>query len=82
VKSGRVANPALVLEPQARRLSHLFDDDQEWVFTDGDGDEIDEQEESDDEDEVTAAPAVDPYLVRDAAGRRVKKVPDLAKYLP
>jgi hypothetical protein len=82
VKAGRVANPALVTEPQARRLSHLFDEELEWVFTDGDGEEIDEQQEADDEDEVTAAPAEDPYLARDAAGRRVKKVPDLAKYLP
>ncbi len=81
VKAGRVANPALVLEPQARRLSHLFDEGEEWVFTDGDGGEIDEQEEAEDEDEVTAAPAEDPYLVRDAAGRRVKRVPDMAKYL-
>jgi hypothetical protein len=82
VKAGRVANPALVLEPQARRLSHFFDEDQDWVFTDGDGGEIDEQEEADDEAEVTAAPEEDPYFVRDAAGRRVKKIPDMAKYLP
>lgn len=82
VKAGRVKNPALVLEPQARRLSHLFDEDQDWIFTDGDGEEIDEQEETDDEAEVTAAPEEDIYLVRDGTGRRVKKVPDVAKYLP
>ena len=43
VKSGRVKNPALVLDPQARRMSHLFDQEQEWIFTDADGEEIDEQ---------------------------------------
>jgi hypothetical protein len=82
VKAGSVKNPALVLEPQARRMSHLFDEEQEWIFTHADGEEIDEQEETDDEDEVAAAPEEDPYLTRDAAGRRVKKVPDVGKYLP
>ena len=82
VKAGRVKNPALVLEPQARRMSHVFDEEQEWIFTDGDGEEIDEQEETDDEDGVTAAPEEDPYFVRDATGRRVLKVPDVAKFLP
>lgn len=81
VKAGRVANPLLVLEAEARRMSHLFDEDQEWIFTDADGDEIDEQEESDSEEEVTAAQEQDPYIVRDAAGRRTKRIPDLEKFL-
>jgi hypothetical protein len=81
VKGGRVRNPRLVLEPQARRLSHAFDDDAAWVFRDGDGEEIDEQEEADDEDEVTAAPEEDPYFIRDAAGRRQRRIPDIVKYL-
>ncbi len=82
VKAGCVKNPALTLDPQARRMSHLFDEETEWIFTDADGEEIDEQEETDDEDEVTATPEEDPYLTRDAAGRRVKIVPDLGKFLP
>jgi hypothetical protein len=81
VKDGRVKNPALVLEPQARRMSHVFDEEQDWVFTDASGEEIDEQEEVDDEDEISAAPEEDPYFVRDAAGRRQKKLPDIAKFL-
>ena len=69
VKGGRVKNPALVLDPLARRMSHAFDAEQDWVFTDAEGEEIE------------ATPAVDPYFVRDAAQRRQKKIPDIAKYL-
>jgi len=82
VKEGRVKNPALVLEPQARRMSHVFDEEQDWIFTNADGEEIDEQEESEDgEDEIEAKPEEDPYLVRRNGGRRVKELPDIAKYL-
>lgn len=81
VKGGRVRNPALVLEPQARRMTHVFDEEQDWIFTDSSGEEIDEQEESEGEEEVEAAPEEEPYFVRDAAGRRLKKVPDIAKFL-
>lgn len=82
VRQGRVKNPALVLDPQARRMSHVFDGEPEWIFTDADGDEVDEQEEVEDEDEIEAAPEEEPYFVRDAAGRRAKKIPDITKYLP
>jgi hypothetical protein len=81
VKDGRVKNPALVLQPEARRMSHVFDGETAWIFTNAEGDEIDEQDEVDDEDEVEAAPEEDPYFVRDAAGRRQKKLPDIAKFL-
>jgi hypothetical protein len=81
VKAGRVKNPALVLDPLARRMSHAFDADQEWVFTDSEGDEIEEDEESEGEEEVEVTAAVDPYFVRDAALRREKKIPDIAKFL-
>ena len=81
VKAGRVKNPGLVLEPQARRMSHAFDAEQDWIFTDADGEEIDEQDETDDEDGVEAAPEVDPYLERDATGRRAHRIPDINKYL-
>ena len=83
LKDGRVRNPALVLEPEARRVSHVFDPEQEWIFTNADGEVIDEQEESEDgEEEIEATQEVDPYLARDAAGRRVKRLPDIAKFLP
>jgi len=80
VKAGRVKNPALVLDPQARRVSHAFDAEQDWLIT-AEGDEIDEQEEAEDEDEVEIALEEDPYLVRDATGRHAKRLPELTKYL-
>jgi hypothetical protein len=83
VKAGRVKNPALVLEPQARRMAHFLDDEQEWIVTGADGEQIDEDEddEKEGEEEVTAAPEEDPYLAKDAAGRRAKRIPDIAKFL-
>lgn len=82
VKGGRVKNPALILEPQARRMSHVFDEDQDWIFTNAEGEEIDEQDESEDgENEIEAKPEEDPYLVRRNGGRRVKELPDIAQYL-
>jgi hypothetical protein len=81
VKAGRVKNPVLVLDPLARRMSHLFDEDQEWVVTsDDEGDTEDDIAEGDEEVEVTQE--VDLYLERDAANRRKKILPDIAKYLP
>jgi hypothetical protein len=70
-----------VLEPETRRMSHVFDAEQDWIFTDASGEEIDEQDEVEDEDEVEVAPEEDPYFARDAAGRRQKKIPDINKYL-
>jgi len=81
VKAGRVKNPALVLVPEARRMTHIFDADQDWIFTDASGEEIDEQDETDDEDGVEVKPEEDPYLARHSSGIRVKIVPDLAKFL-
>lgn len=82
VKGGHVKNPALVLEPQARRLSHAFDEEQDWIFTDAEGEEIDEDEETEGNEEVEAAPEEDPYFARRAGGRRVKEIPDIRKFLP
>jgi hypothetical protein len=82
VKDNRVKNPALVLDPQARRVSQAFDEEQDWIFTNAEGDEIDEEDITDDEEEeVQATPAVDPYFERRNGGRRVKELPDIAKYL-
>lgn len=81
LKNGRVKNPALILEPQARRMSHVFDEEQDWVLTTAAGEEIDEQEETEDDEEVEAKPEEDPYFARRTGGRRVKEIPDIAKFL-
>ena len=83
VKEGRVRNPALVLEPQARRMSHYFDEEQDWIFTDKDGEVIDEEDatEDGDDEEIEAKPEEDPYLERLNGGRRVKQLPDIARFL-
>ncbi len=82
VKASRVKNPALILDPQARRMTHVFDAEQDWIFTNAEGKVIDEQEEDGDSDEeVEAKVEEDPYFVRDAAGRRAKRLPEIAKYL-
>ena len=81
VKGGRVRNPALVLVPEARRMSHFLDAEQDWIFTNAEGEVIDEEEDAEDEEEIEAKPEEDPYFVRDAAGRRSKKIPDIAKFL-
>ena len=75
VKDRRLKNPALVLEPQARRVSHVFDDELNWVVTGTDEDEAEGDEE------VEAHPEVDPYFERRNGGRRAKEIPDVAKYL-
>ena len=86
VKGGRVKNPALVLEPQARRMTHVFDEEREWFVTGKDGvkrsvDELDDDEAGDSEEEVEVTPEEEPYFIRDAAKRRAKKIPDIAKFL-
>ncbi len=77
VKDGRVKNPPLLLEPQARRISHYFDEEVDWVIEGGADEEVAEGDE-----EITAAPEVDPYLERRAGGRRAKEIPDIAQFLP
>jgi hypothetical protein len=74
VKDGRVGNPALVLEPQARRMAHLFDEEPNWEVTGG-------EDEDDEAEEIEAHPEVDPWLARRPGGRRVKQLPDIAEYL-
>jgi hypothetical protein len=83
VKDGRVKNPPLVLEPQARRMSHYFDET-EWVVV-GD-DEIehgvdDEEEGTETEEEVEVKEVLDPYFERRLGGRRLKEIPDIAKFV-
>ncbi len=72
VKAGRVKNPALVLAPVARRMSHVFDE-QEWIA---------DEDEEDEDDEVEMKPEEDPYFERRNGGRRVHEIPNIADYLP
>jgi hypothetical protein len=72
VKAGRVDNPALVLDPQARRMTHVFDVEQDWVLAD---------EDEEDEDEAEVVPEEDPYLAQHPGGRRIVVLPDIAKHL-
>ncbi len=82
VKSGKVKNPALVLEPQARRMTHVFDEEQDWVITNAEGDEIDEEDETADDEELQAKPEEDPYFARRSeGGRRLKELPDIKQFL-
>ena len=82
VRNGRVRNPALILEPQARRMSQVFDEEQDWIFKNADGEIIDEEEvEGDEDEEIEALPVEDPYLARQPGGRRVREVPKIADYL-
>ncbi len=68
VKKGRVENPALVLNPEGRRLSLAFEET----------DEIYDFE--DDEEEEEEIP-VDPYFERLSSGQRVKEIPDIRDFL-
>ncbi len=77
VKAGHVKNATIVLDPVARRIAHLFDDEPNWIISGGDDEEVAEGNE-----EVEAAPEEDPYLARHAGGRRVKEIPDISKFLP
>ena len=77
VREGRVRNPALVLAPVARRMSHVFDE-QEWIAEDDEDDE-DLQEEG---EEVEMKAEEDPYFERRNGGRRVHEIPHIADFLP
>lgn len=78
VKAGRVKNPAELLEPEARRMAHLFDDELNWIVTSASGDD---EDSSEGDEEVDAAPEADPFLERRAGGRRVHEIPDIGKFL-
>lgn len=82
VKGGRVDNPARVLVPEARRLTHVFEDEPEWILTNAEGETIDEEDETaEGEEEVEATPVEDIYFARDAAGRRARRIPEIRKFL-
>jgi hypothetical protein len=85
VKKGRVHNPRLILEPQALRISHAFDEEPDWVVLDEEGVEIEADGEDEDgavgEEEVELVAKEDPYFARFNGGRREKELPDLGRYL-
>lgn len=77
VKKGRVSNPAVVLFPEARRMSLFFDEDEE-------GDYIDEIIVVEDEAEIDdswSAEEVDPYIERIESGHRRQQVPSMHRIL-
>lgn len=89
VKAGKVKNPAMLLDPTARRLSQFFDPS-EWDDLDLDGVEIGESDDEDgdnmrplDKSELDPddQPPAEPYLERRQGGRRVIELPDIRKYL-
>ncbi len=89
VKAGRVKNPVAILDPQARRLSQFFDPT-EWDEVDLDGVEIGESDDEDGENlrpldkselDPDDQPPSEPWLERDATGRRARPLPDIRKYL-
>ncbi len=71
VKKGGLPNPALVLEPQPRRVSQYFDPQEE--IPDDLVIETDDEEPEDEDD----APPVEHYFERNRSGRRVKEIPDI-----
>lgn len=93
VKQGRVKNPVMVLEPEARRLSQVFEEGSdlaiarelapgaEITFTDefGEDDEGGEESPADADDDEPPAEA---YFERRQNGRRTIELPDIARFLP
>lgn len=73
VKKGHVANPALILDAQPRRISLIFDVAE--VFEDA------EDEEEIEEEEIAGDLQHDPYLKLAANGKRAKPIPDMHKIL-
>lgn len=71
---GCVHNPARVLYPEARRLSHLFDDLDPI-------DTLDINEEELPEGSFVLEVALDPYLERLPSGQRRLPIPDINDYL-
>ena len=86
VKKGRVSNPNLVLEPEIRRISKLFDENELMALDLDDDVEFggDEPEDEDDEEEEEfegGDPSKDPFLARMVNGQREKTIPNVAKLL-
>ena len=86
VKKGRVSNPNLVLEPEVRRISKLFDENELLDFgLDDDvefgGDELDDEDDEEEEEFEGGDPSKDPFLARIVNGQREKTIPNIAKLM-
>lgn len=82
VKDGHLKNPALLLSPVPRRMTHYFEEDQDWIVINDEGEEEDEDEiEEDGDEEVEMVVVEDPYFVKRLNGRREKEVPDVTRFL-
>ena len=78
LKKGGVANPALVLLPEIRRLSQYFEEEELLDIEI----ETDDEEEGKDAEPDEDAIQPEPYFVRNRSGRREKELPDIRNYLP
>lgn len=74
-RDGDIENPALVLEPEARRVTDYFDDPVELSPEDIEGEDDVELGPED------LAPSPDPYFQRRRNGRREKEIPNLKDIL-
>ncbi len=77
LKKTGLPNPALVLEPQPRRVSQYFDEQDELPDI---AIETEEEADEDGEDDGESI-APEPYFERNRSGRRVKEVPDIRAHL-
>ena len=75
VKKGRVANPALILEPQPRRMSLMFDRDLEAV------DLLEFDEDNLPDQPIDLVKPADKYLATDDSGQRLIRIPNIAGLL-
>lgn len=83
-----VKHPALVLEPETRRLSQYFDEDSpltpppppETLSPDWPAIEYEDELSADDEEEEDEEDGMDPYLKRTVAGRREIVLPDIRSF--
>lgn len=75
VKKGRVKNPALILEPQSRRLSLAFDPDIDAI------DMLDLDEDNLPEEPIDLTRPTDPWLKRLPSGHWERSLPDISEYL-
>ncbi len=90
VKEGRVRNPALALEPHARRMTHVFDqNDVDWSIARKLAPDAEIEFDADEEDDgggesgedADRAPEGEPYFERRPNGSRVIELPDIRKFL-
>lgn len=74
-RKGIVTNPDLVMQPEARRISQVFDEDRDPL----DEMEFDEDNLPDEPFELVNKP--DPYFERDDRGLRRIRIPEIADFL-